>query len=225
MMYPRPHGSIDRFRKSGVGTAITALLLVSFALLSVGCGSKGTLIVQRRGSGEQVFESRFDEVIYRFEDDNGATLVMLRGNPDAPEAAATIRLFWRARAGTTPMESTATNATMHYIIFEPDAEDAADDTTGEGAGLAIYSGAGFLLTDGKPGSATFKGRVTGATLRLSDHTAAFEEAVTRADLSGNILARRDDAAASQLITRINRIIRQRLGRARLVDAGPAQSTP
>jgi hypothetical protein len=186
-------------------TTLGCVMLTALLLLG-GCGSSGTLIVERRGDGEQLLESRFDSVIYRFEDDNGATLVMLRGTPERPEAAATIRLFWRPRAGTTPMDSTATNATMHYVLF------------GDGGALAIYSGAGFLLTDDRPGEVTFKGTVTGATLRLSETTEGFDQGITRADLRGKVVAKRNDIAASELISHINRLVRQRLGRARLVDA-------
>lgn len=185
------------------------LLLVLMAAM-LGCQPAGALRVHTVDRESDLFENRFQVATYRYEDDNNVTFVLIDGEPSAPRAAATIRVFWRPRAGLTPMDAAATNATIHYVRF-------ADGDPADGDAVTIYSGAGFVMPHGKPGEDTFGGTVRDATLQLSDHTGDQSPTVTRAALSGRFNARRNDLATADRINQLNRMIRQRLGRPRLVQ--------
>ena len=77
----------------------------------------------------------FDQVLYRYESDSNLTVLLFDGPADDPTRVAVLNMFWRPRAGATPVDRTATNTIIRYLDFDPAA--------GDGAGLGVYSGAGF----------------------------------------------------------------------------------
>jgi len=157
----------------------------------------------------------FDSGIYMLgPDQHSVTVLLYEGELNNPTQAVTVRMFWRPKAGATPIDRTATNATIHYVIFT--GEPTGDVTAGEQIG--IYSGAGFLYPSNKPGGDRLTGGIWEANLRLSDHTEAFADLLGKAVIKGKFTARRDDLATDRALRRLNAVLRERLGYPRLVDA-------
>lgn len=131
-------------------------------------------------------------------------------DPRAIAQAAVIRMFWSPRAGTTPIEAEATNATVHYVIFPHDADDTGAGTGGAPQ-VGVYTGAGFLMPGAKPGGNKLSAEVWDASLRLEDATPAFLDLLGRAELDGSFTARRDDARVELLLRDLRRMATDRLG--------------
>ena len=192
-------------------------MMCMFAVALTGCGllqggdGGGSLSVRSRDDQGVVLKGGFQSGYYRFDGDNAATIILFDGPADNPVQAVTMRLMWRPRAGRTPIEPTATNVTMHYVIFTP----------GESAEVGIYSGAGYLYPRSKLGSSSLRASLWDASLRLQDASDHFHYLLGQAVIQGDFTVRRDDAAMERLRHRVNLMIRQRLGYPRLVDAQSA----
>jgi hypothetical protein len=154
----------------------------------------------------------FDIALYRFDQDNALTAVLLQGSADQPTQAVTIRMFWRPRAGSTPLDRTATNATIQYAVF-----------TGENVG--VYSGAGFLYPQNTPGNDSLTAAIWQAILRPADQSLGYEDPLGKATVKGKFTVRRDDIAVEQLLRKLNVHISERLGYPRLVDGEDKASAP
>lgn len=189
---------------------LLAIALAGCGLLQGGDGG-GSLSVRSRDDQGVVLKGGFQSGYYRFDGDNAATIILFDGPADDPVQAVTMRLMWRPRAGHTPIEPTATNVTMHYVIFAP----------GASREVGIYSGAGYLYPKSKLGSSRFTASLWDASLRLQDASERFEDLLGQAVIKGSFTVRRDDAAMERLRHRVNLMIRERLGYPRLVDAQPA----
>ncbi len=169
-------------------------------------GSDGGKLEMLSLTNGNKFESKFDSAIYEFGDEDTVTIVMLKGTPEEPELAATLRLMWKPRAGKTPVDRSATNLTINYVVF------AGDDQVG------IYSGAGFMLPEGKPGRGRIGGDIRQATVRLSDSSDQFTDLLENIRLEGDVTALRADGEVQPLLRKLALKIRERLGRVRLVSA-------
>lgn len=184
--------------------------LIALCALIGGCGTKtltapgGKLAVRSQSNEGATLAGGFDSGYYEYDDANNVRVVLFDGPPEQPTQAAVITMFWNPRAGRTPIDPTATNATVQYVIFSGESE------------VGIYSGAGFMHPKGKPGGDRLSAAVWQATLRLTDRSENFQDLLGQAILEGNFSARRDDAAISQMVRRLNLIIRERLGYPRLV---------
>jgi hypothetical protein len=175
---------------------------------------RGDLTVRSVAEDGATLEGGFSQGLYSVgPDGNMATFVLIDGPIDNPRQAVTARMFWKPRAGRTPIDATATNSTIHYLIF-----------TGESSEhLGIYSGAGFLYPHARPGGATLEAGMWQANLRLSDHTQAFDDLLGQAVLEGKFRVQRNDLETDRIVRRLNTLVRRKLGYPRLVggDAGPA----
>ena len=147
--------------------------------------------------------SRFPEAVYGYADSNTATFVLVSRDRDAadarPEQAAVLRMFWRPRAGRTPIERTATNATLQYLVFPPGGE------------AGVYTGAGFIMPDGEPGDDRLGVEVQDAYVQLRDAGPRFLDLLGRAELDGSFTARRDDARARALLRELETQAAEALG--------------
>lgn len=193
---------------------LTAVTLV--ALLSSGCGIQnivrntragGALAIRSQAEVDTVLKGGFKTGLYSYDDKNNLTVVLLDGPIENPSQAVTIRLFWAPRAGRTPIDASATNATVHYIVF-----------TGESKQAGVYSGAGFLYPDTEVGGSRIQAGVWDANLVLSDRSELFNDLLGQAKLEGHFNARRDDAETQNLVRQLNILVRDRLGYPRLVMA-------
>jgi len=146
----------------------------------------------------------FDHALYRGRSSENLTFLLLRGPLEAPEQAAVIRMFWRPRAGRTPIDRDATNATVRYVTFN------------EAGQVALYSGAGFLYPRDAHEAATFRAELWEASLRLSDGSEDFTPPARTATLSGQFKARRDPEAVHEALGHLRRRVSAALGRPRMV---------
>ncbi|MFN7022530.1 MAG: hypothetical protein ACK4WH_14550, partial [Phycisphaerales bacterium] len=129
----------------------------------------------------------------------------------APGSLLHIHYFLNPAAGKTPIDDTACNVTIkHYVL-------AGVDASGSPV-FGVYGGGGFLLPSGQPGSNVFGGSMREGTHRLLHATPGFTDALGPSELSGKMLAVRDDDAAD-LIGRKIRVLMRRL------PAAPAPPPP
>ena len=216
--HPRPSGQGVCRRRTH--WPITLLLAWSVAA-GGGCGLARKTLRDSRAAGELAARSLtqpdtalkggFETALCSYDGRNRLTVVLYDGTLDNPSQAVTIRMFWRPRAGRTPIAATATNATVNYLIF-------TGDTQGS---VGIYSGAGFLYPKSKTGSAALSASLWQATLTLAEHDPAFQDLLGPAQLQGSFKARHDTAAVAAVLRRLNQHVRQRLGYPRQVRADRA----
>lgn len=113
------------------------------------------------------------------------------GTPDARAAGMTgnilhIHMFLYPKAGRTPIEYSAANATITHVVV-------ADGAYG------IYAGGGFFLPAGSPiKGKSFKGNIDGATLKPIAATSAFDDLLGWSELSGTAAASRDDDRVEEI---------------------------
>jgi hypothetical protein len=170
-------------------------------------GSGGELNVKSISDRDVTLRGGFESGIYTVADQNTATIILYDGPPQNPSQAVTIRMFWSPHAGRTPIDPTATNATIQYVIF------------GEaGKEIGIYSGAGHLYPNSTVGSDLFTGSVWQSTLRIADKTDGFNDTIGLARLEGKFTVSRDDVNLNTALHTLNQQVRERLGRARMVDS-------
>lgn len=185
------------------------LALLSFiltgALFTLGGCAGGTLAVRSTGQEQAELTGNFTTAVYSYDDKNNLDVLLIEGESAAPTQAVHIRMYWRPYAGRTPIDVRSTNATINYIVF-----------TGDGAG--IYSGAGFLFPQNKPGGGTFTASLRSTAVRLLDASGNFADRLGRADATGSFSARRDDAATQRLLHDVQVYLREQLGYPRFVMA-------
>lgn len=109
----------------------------------------------------------------------GADLTNLSGQ------LVSISLFLRPKPGSTPIEETASNATVRFAVY----------AKGE---IGIYAGAGFLLPRAGVEGDRLGGQLDGATLRLVSATPGFNDLIGRGELTMSFRARRDAQAVAEL---------------------------
>lgn len=176
-------------------------------------GEGGTLTVRSFDESDENIRGTFQSGIYTTADANTATMILFDGPAENPNAALTIRMFWNPHAGRTPIDATATNATLQYILF--------DET---GKEIAIYSGAGYFYPNNTVGSDTFTGSLWQSSLRIADKSEGFDDKIGMARIDGKFTVTRDDLAVSPALHQLNVQVRERLGRTRLVKSEDANKT-
>lgn len=157
----------------------------------------------------------FSTAYYSYTDANTVTFVLLDGPEDSPTQAAVVRLFWRPRAGRTPLEPTATNVTIQYLVFAGRGNASGDGQVG------VYTGAGFLMPSEKPGATKLSADFWNATLQLDTRTDLFRDLLGQATLTGSFTAKRDEAKVNALLRQLGREASRRLGFPRMVRGGVA----
>lgn len=188
-------------------------------LVTSGCGvplahyGDGPLAVTSQDKSES--SGSVNSGVYRFDEKNSITIVLFEGPAHQPAQAAIIRMFWRPQAASTPLDETATNATVQYIIF---ADGSLEPSPG-GDEVGLYSGAGFVYPSTRPGRGRLVAGLWEATLRVTAASEGFEDRLGEAQLKGRFTAQRDDDAASRALRRLNVLVSERLGYPRLVKAG------
>jgi hypothetical protein len=190
-----------------IGLGVAAAFLV---VVLTGCGGMGQIIgggpagdlrIQSLGEEPVALTGRFREAVYANGDAvEWSFLLSDVAAAELMEGTATsgriihIELLWIPRAGTTPIEVTATNASVRYVII-------ADGEVG------VYGGAGFAMPRGNPGDDRWTISLRGASLRLLHSTDGFVDLLTPAQLSGTVTAELNTRrtrvihhAASQFVT-------------------------
>ena len=231
------------------------LLLVAVNFLAgggVGCSTAsrvivGDLTLTSRDSPQLPkinLGDRVDRALYRVDDRNTLTVLLIEGTIERPRRIATVSMFWDARAGRTPVDRTATNATVHLLDFvmpedvaetggfgaeaatqeirlaqqDPGATEFRD---GSDTRLGIYAGGGFIRLYDDPRDGRLEASLQDFDLRLTDRSADYADRLGRAVLAGRLVAERDDAAVVGLLRRVNQQVAAALGYPRLVRVDPA----
>ncbi|MEM6552820.1 MAG: hypothetical protein AAF750_11940 [Planctomycetota bacterium] len=205
-------------RATLVGRAAVTLLLATTLALLPACSlwptQPSALAISPVGGDEPLrLRGSFDRAFYDFDDQNHVTVLLLAGPEDRPEQAAVLRMLWKPKAGQTPLAPTATNATIHYLIF-------ADANTDAGPlqEVGVYAGAGFLYLEGTPGSARLTGSLWEADLALIDRSDRFNDLLGPSELEGSFTARRDRTRVRTALRQLATETSDRLGYPRLVSA-------
>ena len=196
----------DSPRKAGVRHARAFMLMALFVCLPVllpACGGHGNLSVRSELQRGTVLTGDFDTAVYAFDDRNNVDVILLEGTIDAPTQAVHIHMHWEPRAGRTPIDANATNATIRYLVF-----------TGEGAG--VYSGSGFLFPRSDAGDNTFRGELRETAMRLADASPNFNDRLGLARATGGFSAKLDEPATNRLLRQIQINLKQKLGYPRFV---------
>lgn len=122
---------------------------------------------------------------------------------EAPPSEAFVlhaQLLWVPKPGTTPIDPTATNVTLRWIVF-------ADDQVG------VYGGAGFCWPKGEIGKDALTVDIEASTLSLIASTPGFIDRASPASISGRFRAAYRPAAALELRQRVSRLVTEAVGRA------------
>lgn len=189
-----------------LATAITGCQKLDQTIVQARVGSDvgGQLAIESRIDDGRILQSQFDQCVYGYDNQSNITIILTAGQPENPTLAAVIRMLWQPRGGKTPVDPDATNATVHYVIFSGKQD------------VGVYGGAGFLTPAQKPGSDKLAAELRQSILRLRDKSNAFIDLLGPATMTGQLVAKRDDAAAAEQLRLINQHVSDRLGYPRLV---------
>jgi len=190
---------------------IRAMLLLMFAFVIPACTphGNGNLTLKSQSQPGTMLGGAFTSSYYSLDDKNRLTVLLLDGSIEDPAQVVTIRMFWGPRAGRTPIDSTATNATIHYTIFCP--------APGQEQEVGVYSGAGFFYPLGKVGGESLTADLWQGTLRLADRSEGFTDLLGQAVLDGHLTATRDEVTVARALRRFETLVTSRLGYPRWLD--------
>jgi hypothetical protein len=116
-----------------------------------------------------------------------------------------IDVLWIPKPGSTPMDSAATNATVRLVVV----------ASGE---VGVYGGSGYVLPASDPGDDEFGVKLRRSTLSLQEATDGFLDLLTPGEVTGTVLAKRDDASARLLHYAASQFVTNALGKSRFVHA-------
>lgn len=178
------------------------MAVASLVVALSGCVQDSLVTV--RSSTENVVDSpRLPTTAYRVGSANTAEVYLTDLPPEALEPGADLatvegrivqlRLFLIPRAGSTPIDSTASSLTIRHVVLSRGV-------------IGVYSGGGFLRPSDRVGSASFSGRVAGATVRLTGLTAGFADRLGAATFDASFRAPRDDAMAGRIAARLDDVL-------------------
>lgn len=100
-----------------------------------------------------------------------------------------VHMFLLPKAGRTPIDPTASNATATVYVFAGDA-------------AGVYRGGGFFLPNGQPGGRNFHGRLADADLRLARASDYFDDRLGPSLMAGRIRGQRDEQTVTELLNRL-----------------------
>ncbi|RMH13756.1 MAG: hypothetical protein D6698_13565 [Gammaproteobacteria bacterium] len=192
---------------------LASFLMLLMALWTSGCSwqttgaSKGDLQISSRTNPESIKIGGFDHAIYASHGKSILTAVLTDGPIDHPKRALIVRMFWRPKAAATPLDETATNATVQYIVF-----DRVNNTVG------IYSGGGFLFPETDLTQSTLHANLWQATLNLSEKSEGFEDTYGPSLMTGRFTASRNDEYLPEAVRQVNIAVSEVLGVPRFVHA-------
>lgn len=195
-------GAVVLLAMSGCGGGIGGMI--------GGGGPGGDLRIQSLGDRPVTLAGQFTNAVYA----NGDAVEwsFLLSDTSATDLAAGtvtngriihIELLWIPKPGTTPIEVTATNASVRYVII----------SRGE---VGVYGGAGFAMLRGNPGDERLTLSLRDASLRLLHSTDGFADLLTPAQLSGTVTAKLDSRATKIMHHAASQFVTDALGRSIIV---------
>jgi hypothetical protein len=192
--------------------------LVPLAALA-GCsagGSSGSLLAESLGSSPVVLPRDYVTAFYAEHEATETSFFLADVPIDELLSGEVTRgnvvhldLLWVPQAGATPMDSSATNVSIRFVVF-------ADGEVG------VYGGAGFALPDGKAGATTMGLELRDASLTLLDSTDGFVDLLSPARLTGSVTARLNEQRTRQMRYAVSQLVTNALGHSRFVLGEPDQ---
>jgi hypothetical protein len=113
-----------------------------------------------------------------------------------------VTLLWQPKAGSTPIEDSATNVSIRHVII-------ADGEVG------LYGGAGYADAS-RAGRPRVRIAIRDATVRLLESTEAFHDPLSPAGVSGTFTAELDPKLTRRLQRAASQLLTNALGRTRFV---------
>ena len=185
-------------RPSPAGPLARLLLLGLLLAASVGCTSHARVRLESAQT-DAVVRPALPTRVYTYSDPNTVDVFLTDLLPEqiVPGSGAVghivhVHMFLKPSPGRTPIDRTATNATIRHLIL-----------TGNQTGM--YAGGGFLLPRGRPSSGHFGGSIRDASVVLLAGTDGFADLLGPSIGEVRFLARRDDALARRYQVALDRV--------------------
>lgn len=179
---------------------VLAWVGVAAALVAAGCSSPGGALTLTSMSEPVVLSPSLPSGFYSTPDGNTADIYLtdiplgrlMNAGDDLSGVAGSvvhIHLFLVPKAGSTPIDKTACNATVRYFVLSRGA-------------VGLYAGGGFVQPDERPGSSLLSGDVRDVTARLVRAGPGFQDRLGIARLTGSFGAKQDSAASEGIARRL-----------------------
>jgi len=189
---------------AAIAAALSLVLLPGCRLGSILGG--GDFVVRSAGPDPAQMTVDARTSLFAFRDPDSLTLLIsdiplsdLQSGQISTGQVICLTLLWNPQAGSTPIDSNATNCTVRQVVFTPD-------------GVGLYGGAGFLY----PGGDTTENHITGtmddSTMRLVESSPGFADLLGTARVTGGIAVERDDSGVRDVMIQVNSEVSRRLGR-------------
>jgi hypothetical protein len=201
---------------------LVGVVLLGIAVAVTGCapgGGLGPLRSESLNDDPIVLDSDYTTLVYHHETGGDTSFVLsdvsardLVGGAVRNGQVMHIQLLWLPKPGATPMDSTATNASIRHVII----------SNGE---VGVYAGAGFALPSGKPGDRTLKLSVRDASVRLLEATDGFTDPLSPARITGTFTAVNDPREVRRLKNAVSQFVTNAMQETRLVMLSAAQARP
>ncbi len=201
-------------RFGGVAVCLVVLVAMAAGLIG-GCrglsaGDGAGVTIQSVGMEPVELAGAFDTRVYTVIDDTETAFLLtdidpdrlMEGDPGVGQVLY-VEMLWKPRPGSTPLDASATNVSVTYIIF----------SNGE---MGVYTGGGFAMPSGRSGRDGKTLSFRDATLRLDEATDGFVDLLSPARLEGTIVADHDERATRRLRFALSQIMTNRLGETRLI---------
>jgi hypothetical protein len=204
---------IEPVARPPVCAFLSGMVVLALVLLG-GCASSpahAQLSTRSLGAAPVVLDSSYTTAVYG-EPAGGVASILLTDVPLESLLGGTVRdgqivhieLLWLPLAGRTPMDSTATNASIHFVVIS-------------GGEVGVYGGAGFVMPHDAPGHAVLDLDLYDATLGLLEGTEGFVDPLTPAQMTGSVAAVHDPAATRRLYVAASQFVTNVCGSVRFVE--------
>ncbi|HAI13286.1 MAG TPA: hypothetical protein DCM28_16380 [Phycisphaerales bacterium] len=168
----------------------TSFIICGALLTVVGCGAPkspagkkiGDLTIRSLVNQGVSLTGKFKVGYYAYHDDNRMTMVLFEGDETAPQQVLIVRMLWLPRGSKTPVNRSATNASIKHIVFA-----GADRNI-----VGVYGGGGYYYPKSKPGKDRIKGAIWDGSMDLLHASKGFADRLGRVQIDGNLKVTRDD---------------------------------
>ncbi len=133
------------------------------------------------------------------------TLYELLQGPPETGSVLHAQILWGPKPGYTPVDPTATNVTLRWIVFS-------------GGEVGVYGGAGFCWPRGKLGTGEYSISIEASTLSLIASTPGFVDLASPASITGTFSATFEPERAIRIRQAVSQLVTDAIGRPYWVDA-------
>ncbi len=180
---------------------LACALAMAPALALPGCVAPNRVTLESTDRGSELV-ARFPVVVYASQD-AGAEILLTDLSLDELDPATDpgalsgsivrISMVVRPKPGATPIDPTAANATVQYLILSRGA-------------IGLYSGGAFVNPSEPWGSDTLGARIRGATLRLTAGNPRFEDRLGPTRMRAHFTAVPDEALVARAADKLEQIV-------------------